>query len=110
MTATGPVTLPFAESGATIEEAFAACERLTRSHYENFSVATRLLPVDLRHHFFSIYAFCRGVDDLGDQVDGNRLALLDAWEAELEAAFSGTPSHPYFVALQQTIREFDRTD
>ena len=107
MTATGPVTLPFAESGASIEEAFAACERLTRSHYENFSVATRLLPRDLRRHFFSIYAFCRGVDDLGDEVDGDRLALLDAWEAELEAAYSGTPSHPYFVALQQTIREFD---
>ena len=107
MTATGPATLPLAESGASIEEAFAACERLTRSHYENFSVATRLLPRDLRRHFFSIYAFCRGVDDLGDEVDGDRLALLDAWEAELEAAYSGTPSHPYFVALQQTIREFD---
>ncbi len=107
MTATGPVTLPFVESGTTIEEAFAACERLTRSHYENFSVATRLLPGDLQRHFFSIYAFCRGVDDLGDQVEGERLALLDAWEAELEAAYAGTPSHPYFVALQQTIREFD---
>ncbi|MCH8221869.1 MAG: squalene synthase HpnC [Chloroflexi bacterium] len=101
------MTLPFAESGSSIEEAFAACERLTRSHYENFSVATRLLPRDLRRHFFSIYAFCRGVDDLGDEVDGDRLALLDAWEAELEAAYSGTPSHPYFVALRQTIREFD---
>ena len=78
MTATGPVTLPFADSGSTIEEAFAACERLTRSHYENFSVATRLLPRDLRRHFFSIYAFCRGVDDLGDEVDGDRPALLDA--------------------------------
>ena len=107
MTATGPVTLPFADSGSSIEEAFAACERLTRSHYENFSVATGLLPRDLRRHFFSIYAFCRGVDDLGDEVDGDRLALLDAWEAELEAAYSGTPSHPYFVALRQTIREFD---
>ena len=107
MTTTGPVTLPFADSGSTIEEAFAACESLTRSHYENFSVATRLLPGNLRRHFFSIYAFCRGVDDLGDEVDGDRLALLDAWEAELEAAYSGTPSHPYFIALQQTIREFN---
>ncbi len=107
MSATGPVTLPFAESGATIEESFAACERLTRSHYENFSVATRLLPGELQRHFFSIYAFCRGVDDLGDEVEGDRLALLDAWESELESSYSGTPSHPYFIALQQTIREFD---
>ena len=107
MSATGPVTLPFAESGTTIEESFAACERLTRSHYENFSVATRLLPGDLQRHFFSIYAFCRGVDDLGDEVGGDRLALLDAWESELEAVYSSTPSHPYFIALQQTIREFD---
>ena len=107
MTATGPTTLPFGETARTVEDAFAICERLARTHYENFSLGTRLLPADLRPHFYSVYAFCRGVDDLGDEVAGDRAALLDSWEAELRACYAGEPRHPYFMALQTTIAEFD---
>jgi squalene synthase HpnC len=88
-------------------EAFAICERLAKTHYENFSVGTRLLPRKLRPHFYSIYAFCRGVDDLGDETAGDRLAQLDEWERQLRLCFDGSPDHPYFVALQSTIKEFD---
>ena len=38
---------------------------------------------DLRPHFYSVYAFCRLVDDLGDELEGDRLDLLDRWEDEL---------------------------
>lgn len=91
---------------------FAACEQLAKTHYENFSVGSRLLPKHLRKHFYSIYAFSRGVDDLGDETDGDRLALLDLWERELNSCYPTTdsaasPSHPYFVALAETIRTFD---
>lgn len=86
---------------------FASCEALTRNHYENFSVGSRLLPARLRPHFYSIYAFSRGVDDLGDEAEGDRLALLDLWESQLDACYGGTPSHPHFVALAETIRLFD---
>jgi squalene synthase HpnC len=96
----GPVTPELAT-------AFLACERLTRSHYENFSVATRLMPRGLRAHFYSVYAFCRGVDDLGDEAQGDRLARLAEWERQLRLCYGGRPSHPYFVALQHTISRFD---
>ena len=90
------------------EEAFAYCERLAKTHYENFSVATWFLPSQLKQHFYNVYAYCRISDDLGDEV-GNAeqsLALLDAWEAELNACYAGSPRHPVFVALRETIQQF----
>jgi squalene synthase HpnC len=90
------------------EEAFAYCERLAKTHYENFSVATWFLPSHLKQHFYNVYAYCRISDDLGDEV-GNAeqsLALLDAWEEELNACYAGAPRHPVFVALRETIQQF----
>src|SRR3954468_1214893 len=90
-------------------QAYAYCGRLARSHYENFSVATFFLPKRLEQHFFNVYAYCRISDDLGDEVGNTEqsLALLDAWEAELEACYAGSPRHPVFVALAGTMREFN---
>ena len=91
----------------SLDQARAYCERLAKSHYENFSVATWFLPHKLRPHFYSIYAYCRISDDLGDEVGDPRqsLALLDAWEEELNACYAGKPRHPVFVALRPTIEE-----
>jgi squalene synthase HpnC len=92
-----------------LEEARAYCLRLATSHYENFHVATRFLPARLRPHFYSIYAYCRIADDLGDEV-GNReqsLALLNLWGRELDACYRGETRHPVFVALAETIRACD---
>src|SRR6185369_13482672 len=71
----------------TLSEAKAYCERLAKSHYENFSVATWFLPERLKPHFYSVYAYCRISDDLGDEVGDpeQSLRLLDEWEAELKA-------------------------
>ncbi len=93
----------------SLPDAQAYCARLARSHYENFSVATWFLPAHLKQHFYNVYVYCRISDDLGDEV-GNAhqsLALLDEWEAELNACYAGAPRHPVFVALAQTVREFD---
>jgi squalene synthase HpnC len=93
----------------SLHDAYAYCERLARTHYENFSVATWFLPKRLRQHFFNVYSYCRISDDLGDET-GDRsasLQLLNEWEAELNACYSGTPRHPVFVALTGTVREFD---
>ena len=90
-------------------EAWAYCDALTRSHYENFSVVTWLTPRPLRPAFRSIYAFCRWSDDLGDEVgDPERsIALLAWWRGELERMFAGEPpAHPVLVALSETVREF----
>ena len=93
----------------TLDEAQAWCRRLATTHYENFHVASRFLPARLRPHFYSIYAYCRISDDLGDEV-GNReqsIALLDLWGRELDACYRGDTRHPVFVALAETIRICD---
>ncbi len=127
-------------SNWTIEAARRYCEGLARSHYENFTVGSWLVPRDKLRHIYAVYGFCRTVDDLGDEatldrgdsplpdtdttsllaarLEGStggfggddkayRLALLDLWQAELEACYSGTPAHPVMVALGESIAAFD---
>jgi squalene synthase HpnC len=103
-----PASYRFPETAPTPAEAQAYCERLAKSHYENFSVATWFLPARLRQHFYNVYAYCRISDDLGDEVGDAQqsLQLLDQWEAELNACYAGSPRHPVFVALAATIAEF----
>lgn len=92
---------------ASLESAYRECIAIARSHYENFSVASRLMPRDMLPHVAAIYTYCRGVDDLGDEAEGDRLALLNDWAAQLEQCYSGTPTEPRFLALQHTILAFD---
>jgi squalene synthase HpnC len=97
-----PATAP------SLAEARAYCERLAKSHYENFSVASWFLPKRLRQHFYNVYAYCRISDDLGDEVGNPQqsLELLDQWETELNSCYAGAPKHPVFVALTETVQEF----
>ena len=87
--------------GARARDAYQWCARYTREHQENFTVVSWFLPRELRAPMFAVYAFCRYTDDLGDEAAGNRLALLDGWEAQLRRAFdpSPPPDHPIAVAL-----------
>src|ERR1700676_1806233 len=96
-------------SAPSLEESREYCRRLARTHYENFSVATWFLPKKLRQDFLNVYAYCRISDDLGDEVgDANAsLALLDQWQTELDACYAGTPRHPVFVALKETVKKFE---
>ena len=91
----------------SVEEAYALCERLAKTHYENFTVGSWFLPGETSQHFYAVYAFCRFVDDLGDEYQGDRLEALDFWEQEIDRCYQGAPRHPYMVALQQTIGAFD---
>ena len=93
---TGPRESP------SLEEAYQRCVRLAREHYENFSVGTWLLPKTVLPHVCAVYAFCRTVDDLGDEAEGDRLHLLDLWQEDLERCYTGMPRHTYLVALQHT--------
>ncbi len=75
-------------------------------HYENFTVVSYFVPRSIRPHFWAIYAFCRGVDDLGDEYVGDRAAALNAFEEELRRAFVGQAQIPEFRALAETIAQF----
>src|SRR5712692_821294 len=104
-----PVEYAIPPTAPSLEQAQAYCERLARSHYENFSVASWFLPQHLRQHFFNVYTYCRISDDLGDEVGdcAASLALLDEWETELDACYNGNPRHPVFVALAETVKQFE---
>lgn len=93
----------------TYEQAADYTRQLTRSHYENFTVVSWLLPRRLRQGFEHVYAFCRWADDLGDETGdpARSLELLDWWRGELDACYAGKPRHPVFVALLRTIAEHD---
>lgn len=67
---------------------------LARAGRENFPVAPRWLPRALREDLMAIYGFARLVDDAGDEAPGDRLALLDALEADLARAGEGAARHP----------------
>lgn len=89
-----------------IQRAYAACQALAESHYENFPVASRLMPAHLRPHVAAIYAFARTADDFADEPGREpeeRLRLLDEWRRKLHEP----PVDEIFVALHDTIARFD---
>lgn len=98
-----------------VAAAYAACLRLARSHYENFPVASFLMPKAARPHVVAIYAFARIADDFADEgvrPAAERLALLDDWERRLDEAAdgrvstSGNAQHDaVFVALAATLQQ-----
>ncbi|MFO0797491.1 MAG: squalene synthase HpnC [Gemmataceae bacterium] len=93
----------------SLVEARTYCAHVARSHYENFTVVSALLPRRLVRHFHAVYAYCRWSDDLADETTGGRVALdlLAWWRRELLTCYAGTPTHPVMVALRETIRRFD---
>lgn len=90
-------------------EAFAYCEQIAKSHYENFPVGSFFVPKEKRPHFYAIYAFSRIADDFADEAehDGSRLTHLLDWEDQLTRCFEGQAEHPVFIALRETVNRFD---
>ena len=75
-----------------VERAYGACARLARDHYENFPVASMLVPKRMRRAVSAVYAFARRADDFADEPgysDGERLRLLDDWHQRLIGAAAG---------------------
>jgi squalene synthase HpnC len=71
---------------------------------ENFTVASALVGHECQRHLRAIYGFARLVDDVGDEADGNRMALLEVVSDELGRVYDGSPTHPVMVELQRTVR------
>jgi len=80
------------------------------AHYENFPVASLLLPARLRRPVELVYAFARSADDFADEGDrpaAERLAALEAYRAELRRIGAGEPPvTELFRALGRAVREF----
>jgi squalene synthase HpnC len=101
---TAPPAIPTA-----LVPAYEHCQRIARDHYENFPVASRLLPAAMRPHVAAVYAFARAADDFADEgtLDpSERYRLLDGWRAMLHAPSpdpaSGDPSDRVFAAVAHT--------
>lgn len=101
----------------TIDEAYQYCMRLARAHYENFPVASLLMPRRLRPHVAAVYAFARLADDMADEgtaAPEARRAHLESWREGLRACEHDNERgreridarHPVFVALRETTRLF----
>ncbi len=95
------------------DAAYAVCLRLARQHYENFPVASRLLPRSMRPHVAAVYAFARIADDFADEGDrpvDARIRLLEDWRTRLGHAAAGrvdadgSDAEAVFTALGETIR------
>ena len=76
---------------------------MAQARHENFPVASLLLPKRVRAHLLAVYGFARLVDDAGDEAAGDRLALLDELEADLERVWGGAPRGPLIARLQPTV-------
>ncbi len=92
----------------TLEESLAYTRWLATNHYENFHVVSFLLPKRLHQDFYNVYSYCRWADDLGDEIGdtGESLRLLAWWREELDAMYAGRATHPVFVALGPTARQY----
>lgn len=91
-----------------LRDAYAQCARITHDHYENFPVASWLIPARIRPHVCSIYAFARTADDFADEPgmeQDERLEKLDDWGRRLKSCLDD-PQGPVFEALGTTIRQF----
>jgi squalene synthase HpnC len=98
-----------------LRQAYDACTHLARTHYENFPVASLLLPRRMRPAIAAVYAFARRADDFADEpgyTPEERIRLLDDWQRRLDGAAAGAvPSDSaddlIFVAVADAIRGHD---
>ena len=92
-----------------LQNAYAECLQIAQSHYENFPVASRLLPKHLRRPISVIYAFARRADDFadeGDFSDEERIAALNDFSEKLDLIEEGKDvADTTFIALADVIKQ-----
>jgi len=89
-----PARLPSAESV------------MAQAGSENFTVASAVLGRRRCADLLALYGFARLVDDVGDEAPGDRAALLDLVEGQLDDIYAGRePDHPLMRTLAATVHE-----
>ena len=90
-----------------LDSAYDYCRIITTSHYENFPVASVLIPKKFRKYIYAVYAFSRIADDIADELEGDnsqRIKALDTYLSLLTYDFSKSKKiNPIFLALQDTM-------
>ncbi len=89
----------------TLEDSYRFCAQAVERHYENFPVASRLLPPETRPSIAALYAFARAADDFADEEPETEkaLELLAGWRTLLYQASEGPVDHPVFRALSDVM-------
>jgi 15-cis-phytoene synthase len=93
----------------TVDEAYGFCRRIAHRYGSNFSVGFRFLPTVKRKAVYAAYAWCRWADDIADEPSDSAESVLDrlaAWQSELDATYTGSPSHPITIALADALQHF----
>jgi phytoene synthase len=95
-------------SASVLDACYEYCLAIVRRHSKSFWLSSRFLPYNKRRAVWAVYAFCRTADDI---VDGagepeQRLAALDAWEAQLRAAYGGHATGPIFTAFADAVDRY----
>jgi len=91
-----------------LDDDFARCAEITRRSSSNFYYAFMLLPADRRRALYSVYAFCRFIDDIADDESvRGAAALLARWREELDRVYDGTPTRAISRALSDSVTRFN---
>jgi phytoene synthase len=86
----------------------AYCESRAAQSGSSFYYSFRLLPPDRRRAITALYAYCREVDDVVDEVSDAAVARLKLawWRQEVASIFTGKPQHPAAQALAAAAERF----
>ena len=94
----------------TLERAYQHCQTIASGHYENFPVASVLIPSAIRPAVAALYAFARTADDIADEgsaTAAERHTQLNNYQTQLLASHQGAPTHdPILVALTDTMQRY----
>jgi phytoene synthase len=84
------------------------CQQKAAQSGSSFYYSFRFLPPERRRAITALYAFCREVDDIADEVQDVNIARakLGWWRAEVAGLFAGNPTHPVSKALQPATQLF----
>ncbi len=96
----------------SLDEAYKFCEKIAKSHYENFPVGSILIPKKIRKYVYSIYAFSRIADDIADEINANidyKIQCLNDYQKLLNdfSILNSGKGNPLILAVQNTIKKFN---
>ena len=91
----------------SISDAQAYCTTLTKKSGSNFYYSFLFLPRKRRAAMYTVYAFCKEVDNAVDEppAGSNPREELRRWQTELDAAYHGTPTFPVTISLANHVRQ-----